>query len=633
MNQVFKDLLATRKLPTPSTIALEIMRLSTSETTSLSDIADIVEKDPALSGKLLQYANTALFAITAPVVSIKQAIVRLGTDIVMGLALGFSLLSKNREGRCEHFDYGGFWSGSLAMAMAARCLAEMQAGFDPDELFVCGLLSEIGRLALASIYPQKYSEILAANLTEPALLLEEYKEFGIDHAEVSMELLREWGIPKGYIEAITLLKQQTPEEISGGEKPDLLNLLRLSRLMAKMCVMELPLQEKIAAAEELAAQHTMSSEEFGILLDRILLRWQEWCLLLEIPARECSSSTRIESIGMAGQRPSPIDGEEPFCILAVDDDPLTVKSLKALFEKDATTILTAESGDEALLLAIHHQPDLIITNWHMPDMSGVEFCRTLRKTEFAKHLYIIMLTATESDDELVQAFEAGADDYVGKPFSPKVLEARIRGGKRIVRYQGKMHQDRAVIQNYADKLTAVNKKFHTMAMTDPLTGLPNRRYAMERLQEMMSESTRFGNTLSCIMIDIDHFKKINDTYGHDCGDIVLKEISAIFKMKSRTSDTISRIGGEEFLVISDRNSLHESVVFAERLRKEIADHEIALIGRTIRISISLGVAIMTPDMSEGNSLIMLADRALYSAKKNGRNRVEIAQMPLPEVRS
>ena len=633
MNQVFKDLLATRKLPTPSTIALEIMRLSTSETTSLSDIADIVEKDPALSGKLLQYANTALFAITAPVVSIKQAIVRLGTDIVMGLALGFSLLSKNREGRCEHFDYGGFWSGSLAMAMAARCLAEMQAGFDPDELFVCGLLSEIGRLALASIYPQKYSEILAANLTEPALLLEEYKEFGIDHAEVSMELLREWGIPKGYIEAITLLKQQTPEEISGGEKPDLLNLLRLSRLMAKMCVMELPLQEKIAAAEELAAQHTMSSEEFGILLDRILLRWQEWCLLLEIPARECSSSTRIESIGMAGQRPSPIDGEEPFCILAVDDDPLTVKSLKALFEKDATTILTAESGDEALLLAIHHQPDLIITNWHMPDMSGVEFCRTLRKTEFAKHLYIIMLTATESDDELVQAFEAGADDYVGKPFSPKVLEARIRGGKRIVRYQGKMHQDRAVIQNYADKLTAVNKKFHTMAMTDPLTGLPNRRYAMERLQEMMSESTRFGNTLSCIMIDIDHFKKINDTYGHDCGDIVLKEISAIFKMKSRTSDTISRIGGEEFLVISDRNSLHESVVFAERLRKEIADHEIALIGRTIRISISLGVAIMPPDMSEGNSLIMLADRALYSAKKNGRNRVEIAQMPLPEVRS
>jgi two-component system cell cycle response regulator len=244
-----------------------------------------------------------------------------------------------------------------------------------------------------------------------------------------------------------------------------------------------------------------------------------------------------------------------------------------------------------------------------------------------------MLTATESDDELVQAFEAGADDYVGKPFSPKVLEARIRGGKRIVRYQGKMHQDRAVIQNYADKLTAVNKKFHTMAMTDPLTGLPNRRYAMERLEEMMSESNRFGNTLSCIMIDIDHFKQINDTYGHDCGDMVLKEISGIFKRKSRTSDAISRIGGEEFLVISDRNSLHETVVFAERLRKEIAEHEIALIGQTIRISISLGVAIMTPDTTDGNSLIMLADRALYCAKKNGRNRVEVARMPLPDVKS
>jgi two-component system, cell cycle response regulator len=633
MNQVFKDLLATRKMPTPSTIALEIMRLSTSENASLSDISDFVEKDPALSGKLLKYANTVLFAATAPVVSIRQAIVRLGTDIVMGLALGFSLLSKNREGRCEHFDYGGFWSGSLAMAMAARCLAEMQAGLDPDELFVCGLLSEIGRLALASLYPQKYSEILAANLTDPALLLEEYKEFGIDHVEVSMELLREWGIPKGYIEAITLLKQQPPEETTSGEKPDLLKILRLSRLMARMCVMELPVQEKIAAAKELAAQHTMSSEEFSILLDRVLLRWQEWCLLLEIPAREYSSSIRIESIGITEPKPSPIDVEESFCILAVDDDPLTLQSLKTLLEKNSTIILTAGNGDEALHLAIHHQPDLIITSWHLPDMSGIEFCRILRKTEFAKHLYIIMLTANESDDELVQAFEAGADDYVGKPFSPKVLEARIRGGKRIVRYQGKMHQDRVVIQNYADKLTAVNKKFHTMAMTDPLTGLPNRRYAMEQLQEMMSESTRFGNTLSCIMIDIDHFKQINDTYGHDCGDIVLKKISAIFKMKSRTSDTISRIGGEEFLVISDRNSLHETVVFAERLRKEIADHEIALIGRTIRISISLGVAIMTPDMSEGNALMMLADRALYSAKKNGRNRVEIAQTPLPGIRS
>ena len=632
MNQVFRDLLATRKLPTPSTIALEIMRLSTSESTSLGDIADIVDKDPALSGKLLQYANTALFATTAPVVSIRQAIVRLGTDIVMGLALGFSLLSKNREGRCEHFDYGGFWSGSLAMAMAARCLAEMQAGFDADELFVCGLLSEIGRLALASLYPQKYSEILAANLTEPTLLLEEYKEFGIDHAEVSMELLREWGIPKGYIEAIMLLKQLTPEETTGGERPDLLNLLRLSRLMAKMCVMELPLQEKIDAAEELAAQHTMSSEEFGILLDRILLRWREWCLLLEIPARESSSSSRIESIGTAEPKPFMIDGEEAFCILAVDDDPTTLQSLKTLLEKDATTILTAKCGDEALHLAIHYRPDLIITNWHMPDMSGIDLCRTLRKTEFAKHLYIIMLTATESDDELVQAFEAGADDYVGKPFTPKVLEARVRGGKRIVRYQEKMHQDRNVIQNYADKLTAVNKKFHTMAMTDPLTGLPNRRYAMERLQEMMAESTGFGSTLSCIMIDIDHFKQINDTYGHDCGDIVLKKISDIFKKKSRTSDMISRIGGEEFLVVSDRNSLHEAMVFAERLRQEIAEHEIVLIGRTIRITISLGVAIMTPDMSEGNTLIMLADRALYSAKENGRNRVEIAQTPVPGIR-
>jgi diguanylate cyclase (GGDEF)-like protein len=126
------------------------------------------------------------------------------------------------------------------------------------------------------------------------------------------------------------------------------------------------------------------------------------------------------------------------------------------------------------------------------------------------------------------------------------------------------------------------------------------------------------------MIDIDHFKHINDTYGHICGDIVLQDISRIFKVQSRAYDIISRIGGEEFLVISARNSLPEAAIFAERLRQAVDQNEIAINDQTIRITISLGVAAMTPDMSGGNALILMADRALYNAKKNGRNRVELA---------
>ena len=627
MQQVFKNMLATRNLPTPSRIALEIMRLSSNKNIPLNDIDDIVDKDPALSGKLLQYANTALFASTGPVISIRKAIVRLGINVVMGLALGFSLLSKNRQGRCENFDYDRFWSGSLATAIAARGLAEIRTGFDPDELFVCGLLSQIGRLALASIYPQKYSTILEGKPSDSELLLQESGEFGIDHVELTVALFQEWGIPERYSEAWTLLKQYPPEDFWTTGLPDLINLLRLARMIAQICMTDTPSRKDVSATEALALQNAIAPVDMTALFGRTIACWQEWSILFEIPARECSPESLIAPMETA--EPLPGENREPFCILAIDDDPQTLQTLKNLLANNASSILIAENSDKALRLAIQYQPDLIIANWHMPDISGLEFCRMLRRTEFAKHLYIIILTASESDDELVQAFDAGADDYVGKPFIPKVLEARVRGGRRIIGHQEKMHRDRAIIQHYADQLTAVNKRFHTLAMTDSLTGLPNRRFAMERLQERISESKRSGSTFSCIMIDVDHFKQINDTHGHESGDLVLKEIAAVFKRKSRASDTISRFGGEEFMVISDLSSLDETLLFAERLRQQVADHEIIVQETTIRITISLGVAILPPDVTDGSSLILLADQALYNAKRNGRNRVEAA----PDIRA
>ena len=622
MHRVFKKLLTSRDLPTPSRIALEIMRLSSNENTSLNDIADIIAKDPALSGKLLKYANTALFA-AAPVISIRKAIVRLGTDIVMGLSLGFSLLSKNRQGRCENFDYNCFWSSSLATAVAARGLAEIRSGFDADELFVCGLLSRIGCLALASIYPQKYSEILEGHPSDDDLLVLESREFGVDQVELTVELFQEWGIPEMYSSALGQLKDHRKPPGTAG-LPGLCNLLRLAGMISRICIGEASSPEDVSKAEDLALQSLIPPEDLHALFGRIISSWQEWSILFEIPARECTSiSPGVSAAETTETRPA--EAGDSFCILAVDDDPQTLHTLKTLLTDNASSILTAQNSDEALQLAVQYQPDLIIANWHMPDISGLELCRILRRTEFAKHLYIIILTASESDDELVQAFDAGADDYVGKPFIPKVLEARVRGGRRIIGYQEKMHKDRAVIQNYADQLTAVNKRFHTMAMTDALTGLPNRRHAMERLEEMISESRRTGEMFSCIMIDVDHFKQINDTYGHDSGDLVLKEIASVFKRKSRASDLISRFGGEEFLVISDLKSLYETFIFAERLRQQVANHVIILQETTMRVTISLGLTIMSPDITEGSSLILSADQALYNAKRNGRNRVEISR--------
>lgn len=315
--------------------------------------------------------------------------------------------------------------------------------------------------------------------------------------------------------------------------------------------------------------------------------------------------------------------EEPLSVLVVDDDPITLLGLENLLKKSGRRVYTADDGDNALTLALETLPDMIITDWRMPKVSGIDLCRILRSTSITKHIYIIMLTGKETDEELIQALDAGADDFVIKPFTPRVLSARLNSGERIIRFQQKISQDNEIIQKFAAKLAAANSRLETMAMTDALTGLPNRRNALSRLKEVVSESLRHKTPLGCIMIDIDHFKLVNDSYGHDIGDQVLREIADILNTTARSYDMVSRIGGEEFLVICARSTLSESKQLAERLRRAIHDHRITIESNTIQITISLGVASWSENMSNGEDMTKAADQALYQAKKNGRDRVEI----------
>ncbi len=319
--------------------------------------------------------------------------------------------------------------------------------------------------------------------------------------------------------------------------------------------------------------------------------------------------------------------EKALKILVVDDDPMTLVGLRKMLESGGKKVYTAENGDDALSLALETLPDMIITDWRMPKVSGIDLCRILRSTTITQHIYIIMLTGKESDEEHVQALDAGADDFVVKPFTPRVLAARLNSGERIIRFQQKISQDHKVIQKYAARLAAANRKLETMAMTDALTGLPNRRSALNRLKEEVSESRRHNTPLSCIMIDIDHFKLVNDSYGHDIGDRVLKKIADIFSTTARSYDMVSRIGGEEFLVICARSALSESRQLAERLRQAIHSLRISLEEYTIQTTISLGVASWHETMSSGEDMTKAADRALYRAKQKGRDRVEIEEYP------
>ena len=313
-----------------------------------------------------------------------------------------------------------------------------------------------------------------------------------------------------------------------------------------------------------------------------------------------------------------------FRILVIDDEPVTLKMIESLLINAGHSVDTATNGQEGVKRALAAQPDMIITDMRMPKMDGIELCKMLRHARFANHIYIIMLTGSESDELLVASLEAGANDFLVKPIQPKVLEARVRNGLRLIEQQLVIERDWETIRQYAADLSTANRRLEELAMTDYLTGLPNRRYVMDQLKQFWTNRGRSDYSICCILIDIDYFKNINDKYGHDCGDLVLTELAKVLKLSIRKDDIVARLGGEEFLIINRNTTLEICKRLAERIRLTLARHAISYREAVIQVTISLGVATGTSCMKDYNALIKAADDALYNSKRQGRNRVSIA---------
>ena len=625
MNSIFKKLKTTGQLPTPANIALEILRLYQAENTTLYDLANILEKDPALSGNLLKFANSAGRNMGRPVTSIRKATVQLGMNIVRQLALSFSLLRTYNGGQCKQFNYSQFWSGSLATAVAARLIAMRKNAFDPDEIFACALLSQVGRLALATAYPEDYSRILAKNPDDETLLQEELSGFAINHRELTSEMLKDWGFPDNLITGIVIHEKVDQVRLEDKQIQLFAKQLSLAKHIGQLCVSILPAPEKLQKLDKIVAQYGIPEPIFNGLFDETVKEWQQWGQLFDLPTQKLPPYSEIKA-DVNAPASVKFDDTASLRVMVVDDDMLTLKLLDNLLTTAHHSVLSAYNGKEALKLALENQPQMLITDWRMPEMDGLQLCRLLRATQFGENIYIIVLTSCETDEELVQAFDAGADDYIVKPVTAKVLEARIRSGQRLIQQQRKIEQDRQIIREYAAQLTIANRRLEQMAMTDVLTQLPNRRYAMQRMQQIWAETDRSESSMSCILIDIDHFKQINDRYGHDCGDYVLQEVAKTLKRAARTNDVVCRIGGEEFLTICSYTPLAACEQLAERLRREVADLQLAFANFNGKITISLGVAARSNEISDYSKLLKNADDALYNAKRSGRNCVKLASL-------
>lgn len=295
-------------------------------------------------------------------------------------------------------------------------------------------------------------------------------------------------------------------------------------------------------------------------------------------------------------------------VLAAEDNPVFQSMLKTMLTRWGYEAVMARDGNEAWnILEGEDAPRLAVLDWMMPGMDGVEICRRIRSANREPYVYILLLTARTESQDLIEGMDAGADDYLTKPFNAHELRVRIRAGRRILDLQEELLQAREALREQATH--------------DGLTGLLNRTSILEKLDDELSRAARDGSSVSVLMVDLDRFKSVNDTHGHLAGDAVLREASSRLRSASRRYDSVGRYGGEEFLVVLPGCETAAAAVQAERLREAIAGIPFRADSRPLPMTCSIGLACSSHCAPE--VLIREADDALYQAKANGRNRVVV----------
>jgi two-component system, cell cycle response regulator len=302
-----------------------------------------------------------------------------------------------------------------------------------------------------------------------------------------------------------------------------------------------------------------------------------------------------------------------FKVLVADDSPIYRKLVEYALSDHHYTALFAKNGRQAMDLFAEHQPALVVTDWVMPDITGIELCRHIREQSQTVYTYIIMLTSMSDKEKIVSGLAAGADDYLTKPFDAEELLARVGVGRRVV----DLHR----------QIEAKNRQLEELALTDSLTSLPNRRALEAWAARQLDGAARHGFSFWVVMADLDSFKNVNDTYGHAAGDTVLKKFAEILKINTRKSNFCARIGGEEFLLVLTHAEQENVEIAVGRIREQFEAHKFEFGERTLNVTASFGVSgwqgVRAPDL---DLLVSQADEALYSAKRNGRNRIEFASL-------
>jgi two-component system cell cycle response regulator len=300
-----------------------------------------------------------------------------------------------------------------------------------------------------------------------------------------------------------------------------------------------------------------------------------------------------------------------YNVLVVDDSPVYRKLVEQVLSTEPFSLFFAGNGAEALELYQKHSPSLVITDWMLPDFSGLELCQRIRADKTRPYTYLILMTSKTEKGNVVEGLQAGADDFLTKPFDPGEMLARIGVGRRII--------------DLNREIALKNQRLEEAARTDSLTNLPNRRAIEDWASRQLRGAARHGYWMWVVVGDIDNFKTVNDNFGHDAGDIVLKTFADILKKNTRASDICGRLGGDEFLVVVTHVEPDQIAGTINRFREQFSALSFPFKGQSVKVTASFGVAgFHSKDATDFTALVGSADKLLYEAKRAGRNLVRLA---------
>lgn len=488
------------RLPSPPAIALKILEAVRQEEHSFGDLAGIIKTDPSLSVRILKLANSSLYGLSQPVDSLAQATALIGTDALKNIALSFVIVQEFQNAPQGSFDLDYFWRRAITAAVAADVLGDA-VGHKDQDLFVAGLLQDIGILILFLSHPNDYRSILdEKRVSGERLCTIERERFGCDHTEVGHYLLSSWNLPESISEPIRY--HHTAAE-AGGKYRDSAMLLDLA--------------DRISAMYHSVHSNTKSIEVHSGLAEK----------------------------------------------------------------------------------------------WHVSGGRVDELIDTIG----------------DRSREILDLFAMDPKDI--KPFSQIMQDANEELGKLNLSYEQivlELKLARRSAEQLAVELQQANNSLRELAYRDGLTGLYNHRYFQKVLETELERADRYKHPVSLLFLDIDFFKKINDSFGHPVGDEILKEVGNLLIKLVRNCDVVARYGGEEFAVVLPETGSKGANVLAQRLRRGIEQKKIEHNGKRISVTVSIGVAAtdMTQKKLSRVAMIECSDQALYMAKQNGRNRVELS---------